>query len=96
MLNVSISEFIIEKAIKSNLFNKDYSVHFDDSQIVKCVLNQLFALNLISSYWSKSKDTLFWELTEKGEKIRNDLMLMRNENISTDKDILRDKVQLNN
>lgn len=76
MLDVSITESCIEKAIKSKLFEND--VYFNDSQIVKYILNQLSALKLVSSNWSKNHVALFWGLTEKGKKMRNDLMLIRN------------------
>ena len=93
MLNVLVTESSIKLTIQSKLFDKDRNIFFDDSQIVKYVLIQLSELKLIYSNWSKNKGALFWGLTEKGKKIRNDLILMRNENISKDTDILYDKVK---
>lgn len=76
MLDVSITEKSIEKVIQLKLF-KDDSISFDDSQIIKYILNQLSALKLVYSYWSKSNKILFWGLTEKGKKVRSDLILIR-------------------
>lgn len=77
MLDVSITESIIEKAIKSKLFDEKESIYFDDSQIVKQILMQLSELKLIYSNWSKNRIALFWGLTENGNKKRNDLLLIR-------------------
>lgn len=78
MLNVSIAESVIEKAIISKLFDETESIFFDDSQIVKHILMQLSELKLISSNWSKNRGALYWGLTEKGKNIRNNLLLFRN------------------
>lgn len=78
MLDVSVEEKAIESAIKSGLFNESRSIYFSDSQIVKRILMQLSELKLINSYWSKDRKALFWGLTEKGKKLRNDLLLIRN------------------
>lgn len=65
MLDVAVSEGKIVKAIKSILFCKDSNLYFNDSQVIKRVLMQLSELKLIYSFWSDSKNTLFWDLTEK-------------------------------
>lgn len=75
---------LIVKAIKSKLFKEDNDIYFSDSQIVKQVLMQLSELKLIYSFWSDSKSTLFWNLTEKGEKLRNDYLLIRNQQQSNE------------
>jgi DNA-binding PadR family transcriptional regulator len=59
-----------------------YSCSFTDSQIIKKILNQLKELNLISSNWSDEKNNLFWELTPIGKKTKNDMLLIKNENIN--------------
>ncbi len=84
MLDVAVAEKIIVKAIKSKLFKEDNDIYFSDSQIVKQVLMQLSELKLIYSFWSDSKSTLFWNLTEKGEKLRNDYLLIRNQQQSNE------------
>ena len=78
MLDSSITERIIEQTIKVQLFHELGTVHFSDTQIIKLILNQLSELQLIKSKPSKNVMVLFWELTEKGKKIRNDLLLIRN------------------
>ena len=84
MLDVAVAEKIIVKAIKSKLFKEDNDIYFSDSQIVKQVLMQLSELKLIYSFWSDSKSTLFWNLTEKGKKLRNDYLLIRNQQQSNE------------
>ena len=78
MLNVQITEKSIEKAIITNVFKVDRSVYFDEPQIIKIVLNQLTELGLIYSKWSDNKSNLFWGLTEKGIRKRNELVLVKN------------------
>ena len=77
MMDVSIAEVNVKSAItNSELFQK--SSYISDGQIVKRILNQLRALNLVSSFWSKEKSVLYWMLTKKGRKVRDDMILIRN------------------
>ena len=78
MMDVSITENSIEETIKTKFYSGDYSVYLNDSQFVKKILNQFRALNLIKSSWSKDNKKLFWGLTSKGCKVRDDLILIRN------------------
>lgn len=78
MMDVSITENSIEETIKTNFYSGDNTVHLNDSQFVKKILNQFRALNLINSSWSKENKKLFWGLTSKGCKVRDDLILIRN------------------
>lgn len=75
MLNVSISEILVESAIKSYFFKETYNKFFDDSQIIKKLLNQYRALNLVTAKW-KDK-ALYWGLTEKGERVRDEMILIK-------------------
>lgn len=77
MLDVSITEKGVENAIKSKLFDETTSIYFEDSQIIKFILNQLCELKLIYSKWSSNQSALFWGVTEMGKKVRNDLLLIR-------------------
>ena len=80
MMDVSITEVTIHNVVKAIIpFPKssDYG-NIEDEQVVKRILNQFKALNLINSYWSKEKSALFWCLTEKGRKTRDDMILIRN------------------
>lgn len=77
MLDVSIDESCIESAIKLKFLSSDSGNYLDDSQFVKKILNQYRALNLICSVWSKSNKKLYWRLTEKGRKVRDDLILIK-------------------
>lgn len=78
MMDVSITENSIEETIKTKFYSGDYTVYLNDSQFVKKILNQFRALNLIKSSWSKDNKKLFWGLTSKGCKVRDDLILIRN------------------
>lgn len=49
MMDVSITENSIEDTIKTNFYSGDNTVHLNDSQFVKKILNQFRALNLINS-----------------------------------------------
>lgn len=77
MMDVSIDESHIEEAIKKKFLSGVYGNYLDDSQFVKKILNQYRALNLISSRWSKYSKNLYWGLTEKGCKVRDDLILIK-------------------
>ena len=79
MMGVALTENGIEAALKENLFTKEsYNYYFVDKQLVKIILNQLKALNLLYNTWNDTKSTLFWGLTTKGELERNKMILVRN------------------
>ena len=78
MMDVSISEYSIEEAIKTKFLSGSYGKYFNDNQFVKKLLNQYRALNLISSSWSSDNKRLYWGLTKKGCKVRDDLILIKN------------------
>ena len=79
MLNVSISEYAIEKIIRDKFcYRRLYGVgYINDQQLIKKLLIQFRALGLITSTWVEEQKALFWELTKKGEKVRDDHVLMR-------------------
>ena len=77
MLDVMISEKGVEDAITRLLPRKDYNRYISDQQFTKKILNQFKALGLVCSNWDNAKGQLYWGLTKKGEKLRNDLTLMR-------------------
>ncbi len=78
MMEVSIVEPLVEKAIKVKfLFGKRES-RLDDKQFVKKMLNQYRALNLVYSYWNNDNRELYWGLINKGSKVRDDTILIRN------------------
>ena len=79
MMDVKITEKIIELRIK-NLINCDHSIHLDDNLIIKKILNQLRQLGLIYSSWDKNNKALYWGLTTKGTKVRNDKILIKKSN----------------
>lgn len=78
MMDVSITEHVIEDTIKANFFSGNHVVYLNDSQFVKKILNQYRSLNLISSSWSNENKKLYWGLTSKGCKVRDDMILIRN------------------
>ena len=77
MLAVSILERRIETVIH-HLVDPSQTVYFNDEQIIKRILNQLKELNLLNSKWSDNAKQLYWGLTTKGEKVRNDMILVKN------------------
>lgn len=77
MLGVAINEPAIEMAIKNHFFSSGMVIYLDDQQFVKKVLNQFRALNLIYSQWNEESKNLFWGLTKRGNKVRDDLILIK-------------------
>lgn len=78
MMGVALTEHGIESALKENLFRRDsYNVYFTDKQMIKIILNQLKALNLLYNSWDDTKSTIFWGLTTKGELERDKMILVR-------------------
>lgn len=76
MLDVSITELKISSTIEKYI--RDTSIHFIDDQIIKKLINQFKSLGLIKSHWSDDKKLLYWGLTSKGKKVRDDMILIRN------------------
>lgn len=77
MLDVSITESRISDVMKEQMFTG--TIFFTDHQLIKRIMNQLKALGLVYSSWNKEKSNLFWGLTTKGQKIRDDMNLIRND-----------------
>lgn len=82
MLDVIIAESVVEDLIE-NLVDDSHSVCLDDKQIAKKVLNQLRAAGLLYSKWSDKKGILYWGLTDKGIKVRDDNTIIKTTNSST-------------
>jgi len=78
MMEVSIVESLVEKAIRIKFLSGKDGASLDDKQFVKKMLNQYRALNLIHSYWNNDNIELYWGLTNKGRKVRDDFILIRN------------------
>ncbi len=78
MMEVSIVEPLVEKAIKVKFLFGKIESRLDDKQFVKKMLNQYRALNLVYSYWNNDNRELYWGLTNKGRKVRDDTILIRN------------------
>lgn len=78
MMEVSIAELLVEKVIKVKFLYGKKESRFDDKQFVKKMLNQFRALNLMYSYWNNDNRELYWGLTNKGRKVRDDTILIRN------------------
>lgn len=78
MMEVSIAEPLVEKAIKVKFLYGKRESRLDDKQFVKKMLNQYRALNLVYSYWNNDNRELYWGLTNKGRKVRDDTILIRN------------------
>ena len=78
MMEVSIVEPLVEKAIKVKFLFGKIESRLDDKQFVKKMLNQYRALNLVYSYWNNDNRELYWGLINKGRKVRDDTILIRN------------------
>ena len=81
MMDVSLIEDAIESVIVQKFIGDSYTYSLDDTQLIKTVLNQLRVLGLIKSYWDEKKAKLYWGLTTKGKRVRDDLIVIRNEDI---------------
>ena len=78
MLDVALTESAIDTILREKLFTENsYEYRFRDPQFVEQILNQLKAANLIHSYWSNEKSNLYWELSKKGELVRNEMILIK-------------------
>lgn len=79
MLDVMITDALVTIAIEEQLLSE--RCHLNDGQLVKRILTQLKALNLVYSNWDETKNQLFWGLTTKGTKVRDDMVLIKNAEI---------------
>jgi len=80
MMEVSITEVHAARAIlRSKLFSSSTSLYLSDSQLIKRILNQYKALKLMYSSFNEKNSTLYWGLTAKGQKVRDDMILIRKE-----------------
>ena len=78
MINVSLSDSYIQKLIKKAIGETAYITLIDEN-IVQVILNQFVALKLMKTNWVENKG-LYYALTKKGEKIRNDCNLIKKVN----------------
>ena len=76
MMGVSITEDIITTII-CHLVDSTQTIYLDDEQIPKKILNQLKELHLVKSTWSDERKALYWGLTTKGQKVRNEMILIK-------------------
>ena len=75
MMDVSITESRIKSVIAQLISDTD-TIHITNELTIKTILNQLKALDFIYSVWQNN--TLYWGLTQKGTKVRNDMILIKN------------------
>ncbi len=76
MMEVSITEKAIDYCLRDGILGSSLS-KFTDSQFIKRILNQFKSLGLIASVWSNEKSALYWSLTSKGRKVRDELILIK-------------------
>ena len=76
MMDVIITERSIQTIVE-DLIDCSYSVHLNDDLILKRILNQLKQLGLIDSSWNENSKALYWGLTTKGKKVRDDKILIK-------------------
>lgn len=85
MMDVSLTESAISDAIKSKYASiTGCMVYFNDSQQIKIILNQLRALGLIYSSWSENAGKLYWGLTIKGRRYRDEMIVVKENMMSVD------------
>ena|GEM_PF-6469882 len=83
MLDVAVPEDNIRRVLENKLIRPsngqvDYSrYYFTDPQLIKHILNQLKAFKLILSKWDDSTKKLYWGVTTKGKKVRDDITLTK-------------------
>ena len=78
MMDVSLTETAIGETIRAKYTSISGAMVFlDDGQQIKIILNQLRALNLVHSFWAKDNKQLYWGLTEKGRKVRDDMIVVK-------------------
>jgi hypothetical protein len=76
MLSLSIPEKQIEHVIKLSLLGTltDGSVSIIDPQLIKKFLIRFQSLGLLDSKWVEKSMTLYWSLTLKGKKLRDEIL----------------------
>ena len=85
MMGVALTERGIRATIMENLFAEgSYDYSLLDNQLIKRMLNQLKALNMLYSSWNESQSTIYWGLTTKGELERNKMILVRKASLETE------------
>lgn len=90
MMEVSIVESIVEEAIRIKFLSGKVESYFDDKQFVKKLLNQYRALKLVHSHWNNDTGKLYWGLTNRGCKVRDDFILIRNQrNLKMQESVLK-------
>lgn len=77
MMDVSVIESVITKALEQHLPIPHRYPTIDDGQFIKRTLNQFRAAGLLFSSWSKESKKLYWGLTAKGRLVRDDIILIR-------------------
>lgn len=74
MLGVRLSKSAIETVIKEMIGDSGHNCYLEDKQLVDTILNQFIALGLMTVHFDK---TQFFGLTKKGEKLKNELNLIK-------------------
>lgn len=82
MMDVTVAEPVLMKALETQLPLKGETPKLKDRQLVKRILNQFRALDLVYSRWEDDRRNLFWGLTIKGEKERDDRILIKNNKLT--------------
>lgn len=82
MMDVTVAEPVLMKVLETQLPLKGETPKLKDRQFVKRILNQFRALDLVFSRWEDDRRVLFWGLTIKGEKERDDQILIKNNKFS--------------
>ena len=76
MTDVMINQRNVERIIK-DLIKYKYKIYIEDESFIKKALIQLKKLDLIYSSWDKTNKSLYWGLTKKGIRTRDDILLVK-------------------
>lgn len=76
MTDVMISQWNVERIIK-DLIKCKHKFYIEDESFIKKALIQLKNLDLLCSSWNETSKSLYWGLTKKGTRTRDDMLLIK-------------------
>lgn len=74
MINISLAEDEIESIIIKRFISSSYFISLDDKKIVNTILNRFMDYGLLKPSLNVEKVALYWELTQSGKTVRNNLI----------------------
>lgn len=77
LLDVSATEEIIKNSINDFIHTIKAGYYLYETQVVRTILIQLKGLGLVYSKWNKENSKLYWALTTKGARMRDELTYVK-------------------